>query len=113
MLWLRILDVQQALEARHYPADGRLLLKVSDPLGLTGGTFALEVNGGTAVVTETGGDEVDLELDVAALSSIYLGGVHPVTLAASGRIREQTPSAAFLAARMFAVERPAHCLTHF
>lgn len=113
MLWLRILDVQQALEARHYPADGRLVLKVADPLGLADGTFALEVNGGTAVVTEAGNDEADLELDVAALSSMYLGGVHPVTLAASGRIREQTPSAAFLAARMFAVERPAHCLTHF
>ncbi|HET8879647.1 MAG TPA: GNAT family N-acetyltransferase [Arthrobacter sp.] len=113
MLWLRILDVQQALEARHYPADGRLVLKVADPLGLAGGTFALEVNGGTAVVTDAGNEEADLELDVAALSSMYLGGVHPVTLAASGRIREQTPSAAFLAARMFAVERPAHCLTHF
>ncbi|WP_346958173.1 GNAT family N-acetyltransferase [uncultured Arthrobacter sp.] len=113
MLWLRILDVPQALAARHYPADGKLLLKVADPLGLTGGTFALDVNEGAAVVTEADGAGVDLELDVAALSSIYLGGVHPVTLAASGRIREQTPGAAFLAARMFAVERPPHCLTHF
>ena len=113
MLWLRILDVQKALTARHYPADGRLVLKVADPLGLTGGTFALEVDGGAAVVTETEDDAVDLELDVAALSSFYLGGVHPVTLADSGRIREHTPGAAFLAARMFAVERAPHCLTHF
>ncbi|WP_445154465.1 GNAT family N-acetyltransferase [Arthrobacter sp. Hor0625] len=113
MLWLRILDVRKALEARHYPRDGRLVLKVSDPLGLTGGTFALDVSGGAAVVSDAEGTAADLELDVAVLSSIYLGGVHPVTLAASGRIRETAPGAAFTAAGMFAVERPAHCLTHF
>ncbi|MET3934212.1 putative acetyltransferase [Arthrobacter sp. OAP107] len=118
MLWLRILDVKQALEARHYPADGRLVLKVADPLGLTGGTFTLEVDGGTAVVTAAAGGmpdpgTPDLELGVAALSAIYLGGVNPVTLAASGRILECTPGAAFRAARMFAVERAPHCLTHF
>jgi predicted acetyltransferase len=118
MLWLRILDVKQALEARHYPADGRLVLKVADSLGLTGGTFALAVDGGNAVVmaAESGAPEPsapDLELDVAALSAIYLGGVNPVTLAASGRILEHAPDAAFRAARMFAVERAPHCLTHF
>jgi predicted acetyltransferase len=113
MLWLRILDVPKALAARHYPADGRLVLTVTDPLGLAGGTFALDVEGGAAVVTEAGDAAADLELDVAALSSIYLGGVHPVTLAASGRIREQKNGAALRAAGMFAVERPAHCLTHF
>jgi len=118
MLWLRILDVKQALEARHYPADGRVVLKVADPLGLTGGTFTLEVEGGTAVVAAAAGGTPDpgtpdLELGVAALSAIYLGGVNPVTLAASGRILECTPGAAFRAARMFAVERAPHCLTHF
>jgi predicted acetyltransferase len=116
MLWLRVLDVKAALEARHYPADGRLVLDVADPLGLTGGTFVLDVTGGAAVVTQAddaGDAGADLRLDVSALSSIYLGGVHPETLAAAGRIEERTPGAAFLAARMFAVERPAHCLTHF
>ena len=41
------------------------------------------------------------------------GAVNPVTLAAAGTVREHTAGAAFLAARLFAVERPAHCLTHF
>ncbi|MBT2535609.1 GNAT family N-acetyltransferase [Arthrobacter sp. ISL-69] len=113
MLWLRILDVKQALEARHYPADGRLVLKVADSLGLTDGTFALDVSGGSAVVTDAGASPADLELDVAALSSMYLGGVHPVTLVDSGRILERRPEAAFRAALMFAVERVPHCLTHF
>ncbi|MFP5313058.1 MAG: GNAT family N-acetyltransferase [Actinomycetes bacterium] len=114
MLWLRILDVPQALAARHFPADGRLVLDVADPLGLTAGTFALDVQGGEAAVERvTAGENVDLVLDVSALSSIYLGGVNPVTLKAGGAVREETPGAAFKAQQMFAVERATHCLTHF
>ncbi|MFJ5859958.1 GNAT family N-acetyltransferase [Pseudarthrobacter sp. NPDC092439] len=114
MLWLRILDVGKALEARKFSADGRLLLKVADPLGLDDGTFELNVQGGEATVERVSpGHEADLELDISALSSVYLGAVHPVTLTAAGRIREGAPGAAARAAAMFAVERPAHCLTHF
>ncbi|PNI07235.1 GNAT family N-acetyltransferase [Arthrobacter sp. AFG7.2] len=114
MLWLRILDVRKALEARGYPADGQVVLEITDPLGLTAGTFALRTDGGNAVVErlpETA--EADLTLDVSALSSIYLGAVCPVTLTAAGRIRENTPGSALLARQMFAVERATHCLTHF
>jgi len=114
MLWLRILDVPQALSARHYPADGRLVLEVGDPLGLTAGTFALDVTDGRAAVERVpAGDKADLVLDVSALSSIYLGGISPVTLKAAGAVCEATPGAAFKAQQMFAVERPTHCLTHF
>lgn len=114
MLWLRILDVTSALEARHYPVDGRLVLEVIDPLGLTGGTFALENSGGEAAVVRLDGEaEPDLTLDVSALSSVYLGAVCPVTLAAAGVIREHTPGAALHARQLFAVERATHCLTHF
>jgi predicted acetyltransferase len=114
MLWLRILDVPKALEARHYPADGELVLEVHDPLGLTAGTFALRVDGGDAVVERLPEKaEADLALDVSALSSIYLGAVCPVTLTAAGRIRESVPGAALKARQMFAVERATHCLTHF
>jgi len=114
MLWLRILDVHKALEARHYPVDGRLVLDVLDPLGLTAGTYAVEVDGGEAAVVRLEGEgEPDLTLDVSALSSIYLGGVSPVTLAAAGRIREHKQGAALQARGMFAVERATHCLTHF
>lgn len=114
MLWLRILDVGKALEARHYPAGGRLAFEVHDPLGLTAGTFALNVDGGRAAVERLPETAVpDLALDVSALSSIYLGAVCPVTLTAAGRIREKTAGAALNARQMFAVERATHCLTHF
>ena len=113
MLWLRILDIPQALAARRYPADGRLVLEVGDPLGLTGGTFALDVQGGEAAVERVPAGKADLALDVSALSSIYLGGISPVTLKAAGALCEATPGAAFKAQQLFAVERPTHCLTHF
>jgi len=112
MLWLRLLDVPRALEARHFAADGTLVFTVTDGLGLTGGTFSLEVHDGVAQVSASVA-EPDLELDITALSSIYLGAVNPVSLAAANRVREHTPGAAFLAARLFALERRAHCLTHF
>ncbi|MCP1414022.1 GNAT family N-acetyltransferase [Paenarthrobacter sp. A20] len=115
MLWLRILDIQSALQARHYASAGHLVLEVTDPLSLAGGTWVLESDGGAAaaVVTEASGQSPDVSMDVADLASIYLGVVSPVTLAAAGRIHEKSSGAAFLAQQLFAVERPAHCLTHF
>jgi predicted acetyltransferase len=114
MLWLRILDAPTALAARHYPADGKLVLDLHDPLGLTAGSYALAVDGGRAAVERLPeSTPADLALDVSALSSIYLGGVCPVTLAAAGRIRENTAGAALQARQMFAVERATHCMTHF
>jgi predicted acetyltransferase len=114
MLWLRILDARKALEARHYPADGRLVFGIADPLGLTAGKYALDVDGGQAAVERLPDTaHADLALDVSALSSIYVGGVCPVTLAAAGRIAENTPGATLKARQMFAVERATHCLTHF
>lgn len=114
MLWLRILDAPAALSARQYAAAGKLVLRVSDNLGHANGTWELDSDGGpAATVREVPDREADLELDVADLASIYLGAVSPVTLVAAGRIRERSPRAAFRARQMFAVERPAHCLTHF
>ncbi|WP_425441606.1 GNAT family N-acetyltransferase [Sinomonas mesophila] len=116
MLWLRILDVEAALSARAYDADGGLVLTVTDPLSLASGTYRLTVDDGAARVERLApGDAAgaDARLDVADLSSVYCGGVSPVTLAAAGRFTELRPGAALEAMRLFAVERPAHCLTHF
>lgn len=113
MLWLRILDVPAALGARRYGADGSLVLDVADGLGLAGGRYRLRVSGGVPTVAPGEGEQPDLALDVAELGSLYVGGVRAATLREAGRISEANPGAAVLAERMFAVERPAHCLTHF
>ncbi len=114
MLWLRILDTATALESRRYAADGSLVLSVADGLGFAAGTFLLEAKGGEASVSAApAGAAPELTLDVAALGSIYLGAVCPVTLTAAGKITEHAPGAALKARLMFAVERAPHCLTHF
>ncbi|MFF2296461.1 GNAT family N-acetyltransferase [Arthrobacter sp. NPDC058127] len=117
MLWLRVLDVPAALSARRYGADGRLVLEVRDALGFADGMWELTSDGGVVTVSESSGGSQesgpDLSMDVTDLGSVYLGAVSPVILASAGRIREHTPGAALAAQHMFAVERPAHCLTHF
>lgn len=114
MLWLRILNVVNALSARRYSADGTLVLEVSDSLGFVTGTYCLQVADGEARVSKASADQApELTLDVAELGSIYLGAVCPVTLKAADRIRENSPGAALKARQMFALERSAHCMTHF
>jgi predicted acetyltransferase len=118
MLWLRILDVEAALGARGSAHDGELVLRVQDPLGLAAGRFRVASAGGALRAERLAdGDpaEDDLALDIAELSSVYVGGVSPVTLAEAGRIRAVPgrPGAALLLEQMLAVERSAHCFTHF
>ena len=85
-LWIRILDVPAALEARTYASPGRLVLRVADPFGAADGTWAIEVDAtGTAAVTATD-EPADVSLTVQELGTSYLGGVSPLMLAAAGRL---------------------------
>ncbi|KAA1400141.1 GNAT family N-acetyltransferase [Aeromicrobium ginsengisoli] len=86
-LWIRILDVPAALEARTYATPGRLVLSVSDPFGAADGSWVLDVDDtGTPTVTPTD-DPADVSLTVEELAAIYLGGASPVMLHAAGRVR--------------------------
>ncbi|KRF06271.1 hypothetical protein ASH00_08445 [Arthrobacter sp. Soil782] len=114
VLWLRILDPVAALEARAYEHDGSVVLHVQDPLGHAHGAFLLEVKGGKADVTRLGAEAaVGLDMDVAALGSLYLGGVTVSTLASAGRIRANSADVLESADRLFAHSRQPYCITHF
>ncbi|MCU1558771.1 MAG: family N-acetyltransferase [Microbacteriaceae bacterium] len=98
-LWTRILDVGAALEARRYGAPGRILLDVSDPLGLAAGRVLMTIAAdGSASATSFDGaipdDAAALSLSVNELSAMYLGGVSALTLTRAGRIVELSPGAA-------------------
>jgi predicted acetyltransferase len=84
-LWVRILDIPAALEARAYERDGSLVLDVSDDLGLAAGRYRLTVTDGAARVEATD-DEPDVTLPVSALGSVYLGHDLARGLALAGRI---------------------------
>lgn len=89
-LWLRILDLPAALEAREYAADGRVGFRVNDSLGYAAGCFVLTVEDGISSVENVGESFARkvpvLTLSVNELSAIYFGGVSAVTLQNAGRV---------------------------
>lgn len=101
-LWLRILDLKDALEARRYSASGTIVLTVSDPLDFAAGRVLLTVDvTGAATVTRLEPDAPDqadtvaeLSLGVSELSSLYLGGASATTFLRAGRVAEQRPGSA-------------------
>ncbi|MFJ8858750.1 GNAT family N-acetyltransferase [Streptomyces sp. NPDC102451] len=107
-LWLRVLDIPRALEARTYATDAALVLDVRDGTGLASGRFLLEVSPSGASCVPTKRDP-DLMLDVAELAALYLGDESPVRLTALGRIDEHRPGASARAEAVFRTARRAWC----
>ena len=112
LLWLRILDLPQALAGRSYLADGSIVLEVDDPLGFASGRVRLD--GGPAGATCTATDALpDLALSVQVLSSAYLGGYTLASMAAAGLVTECTPGSLTTADAMFRSAVAPSCPTHF
>ncbi|MFC5636177.1 GNAT family N-acetyltransferase [Streptomyces bullii] len=108
-LWVRILDVVRALEARTYEAPGSLVVEVSDRGGLTGGRYLLEASeDGTGSCTPTT-RSADLALEVGELATLWLGDESAVRLAALGRIREERAGAARKADALLRTSRRPWC----
>ncbi|MER5551247.1 GNAT family N-acetyltransferase [Streptomyces sp. NPDC002793] len=107
-LWLRVLDVSRALEARTYATGGTLVLDVRDTTGLSGGRFLLEASPSGASCAPTT-RTADLTLDVAELGALCLGDESPVRLAALGRVDEHRAGAAATADVLFRAPRRAWC----
>lgn len=111
-LWLRLLDPAAALAARRYPHDGALVVEVHDALGPAAGRYALEAGVDGAACTPTTRSP-DLSLDVAVLSSAYLGG-HPLrTLAAAGMVEEHRSGAVSTADALLRSPVAPWCATDF
>jgi predicted acetyltransferase len=110
-LWLRIMDVTTALEARTYASDLNVVVEVRDEFRSDGGRFALAIRDGRATVTRTDA-AVDLAMDLDVLGALYLGGHSAVTLGVAGRIRGGTESLARLDAAL-RTEVPAQLGMHF
>jgi predicted acetyltransferase len=100
-LRLRLVDVAAALAARRYAAPGAIVLEVTDQViagsagryGLRGGPDGAECTATTA--------GADLDLSVAELAAVYLGGTAFTTLARAGRVAELVPGALSRADAMF------------
>src|SRR5215472_7487052 len=86
-LWIRLLDVRAALEARTYDTGGTLVLGIeSDPM-CPGNEGSWRLDGGPdgAVCTRVT-TTPDLVISLQALGSLYLGGMSASLLASAGLI---------------------------
>jgi predicted acetyltransferase len=85
--WLRLVDVEGALQARSFGDEDPVALQVIDPLmNANNGTYEI---GAKAVVRTSA--PPDLSVDVSALAAAYLGGTRWQHLAATGRVAVHTP----------------------
>lgn len=112
-IWLRVADVQRALESRRYMVEGALSLNITDSFCPENeGTYRLEGGPDGAICKRTDGS-ADLSLDVADLGAAYLGGTRLNILAASRRVREHSRGALRLADAMFGSDIAPWCTHHF
>jgi predicted acetyltransferase len=99
-LWLRLVDVSRALEARSWAQDGQLVLELRDEFcDWNAGRWQVTVAGGKAALSPTRA-RPDLELDAGDLAATYLGGVRMGDLVRAGRVLEHREGSATTADRM-------------
>lgn len=113
-LWLRLVDLPGALEARTYAADVDTVLEVDDPLlPDNAGRWRVTVADGAAHVAPAPDAESDLTLGIAELGAAYLGGATLAALASAGRVGARDPRALAAASAAFAGAVAPVCNLHF
>ena len=104
-MWLRLVDVKEALSVREYAEPASLTFRVHDKFcPWNDGAYLLEAGADGADCTRSE-REPQVELGVSDLAAAYLGGVSFSILAQAGRVKERAPDALASADRMFRTER--------
>jgi predicted acetyltransferase len=103
-IWLRLVDVGEALRRRSYAGEGSVVLDVTDDFcSWNEGRYRA---GEEAGPTE---DAAELRLSAADLASTYLGAFSFERLAAAGRLEELVEGAVARASSLFRTELPPYC----
>lgn len=90
-LWVRILDLPAALQARRYAADIDVVLDVADAqLPANAGRWRLRIIDGGAQVTRTDAP-ADASVAIQDLSGAYLGSEYVRRAALAGQVSARTP----------------------
>jgi predicted acetyltransferase len=107
-LWLRLVDVATALQARSYADEGSVVFDVVDELcEWNRGRFRAGADAGSS------DDEPELRLSVADLGSLYLGAFSASQLQAAGRVEGLVPGAVERADALFSTPEPPFCPEEF
>ncbi|WP_269455155.1 enhanced intracellular survival protein Eis [Mycobacterium kyorinense] len=89
-LWLRIMDIPTALEARSYQSELAAVVEVFDGFRCDGGRFALDIRDGRARCRASDAP-ADIEMDLDVLGGLYLGVHRAPAFAAANRLRGNDP----------------------
>lgn len=104
-IWLRIVDLPRAMQARSYAQDLDLRLEVSDQfLPSNAGTWRLQA-GATGATCERVDGDGDVVIHTRDLASCYLGSATTAAVQATGRVLERSPGAAAALADALRVAR--------
>lgn len=111
-LWLRIVDLKAALEARTYAADGSICFSITDEYcPWNDGEWTLTVEDERGRVQR--GGEPDLATDAAGMATVYLGGFTFAELQRSLRLDECTDGAVRRADAVFRTDVAPWCVENF
>ena len=109
--WIRLLDVGAALTARSYgPGSETLTIAVTDPL--------IEANNDRWAISSAGAqrttEPADVIVDIATLSTVYMGGVAWRDLAASALLPTEVDEAVLDSLdALFAIRPVGYCGSFF
>lgn len=106
-LWLRLVDVPEALARRGYAADADLVLEVEDEgCPWNAGRWRLVASVGGGAWCERTVAEPDLRLPVQALGSAYLGGRSVTAMAWQGLVQERSAGSVDVLSRALRTDVP-------
>ncbi|HEX6264299.1 MAG TPA: GNAT family N-acetyltransferase [Actinomycetota bacterium] len=112
-LWIRLLDVVAALEARRYRTDGRIVFEIADLFRPENdGRYELAVEGGTGRCARID-DDADLAGTINMLGATYLGGASFRQLWWASQVDERTAGSVERADAMFASTPAPWCVVDF
>ncbi|MFC6881612.1 MULTISPECIES: GNAT family N-acetyltransferase [Actinomadura] len=113
-MWLRLVDVRDAMERRAWAAPVDLVLEVRDDrLPANAGVRRLVADGGSCSFRPEESAAPDLTFDVRDLATCYLGGTRAEHLVRAGLVAEHTPGAAAALDAALATELLPHTSEEF
>ena len=94
-LWVRLVDLPEALRSRTWSAACDVVVEVEDTAApWNDGTWHLHADGAGVAVVERSTREADVRLPVAALGAAFLGGGNLAAMHRAGLVAERRPGAA-------------------
>ena len=112
-IWVRLLDIRRALEARTYEREASVVLEVIDPEATGGRSRVLLEAGPDGATCRDTDRSPDLTLGVGALGAAYLGGTRLRDAVVMTGVDEHSDGALERADALFRTADPPWCSTFF